>query len=129
MMSHSFMGMIAPAAPAKGAPVGDLLWASLVAAVLTGGVLWIAVAHRSGRIGWLGRLAAFAERTSGLPGWAALPAAVVGASLLIAVFGFYWDVAKHIDTGRDQNPFGTPAHYPILLGLAGIALGGFLAIV
>jgi hypothetical protein len=38
-------------------------------------------------------------------------------------------VAKHIDTGRDPGPFGTPAHWPILIGLAGITLGGFLAIV
>jgi hypothetical protein len=129
MMSHSFVSLAA-AAPAKGAPISDLLWASLVATVLSAGVLWVAIGHRSGRIRWLGRLAELSERKSGgLPGWAALPTAVVGASLLVAVLGFYWDVAKHIDTGRDQSPFGTPAHYPILLGLAGITLGGFLAIV
>ncbi len=115
--------------PAKGAPVTDLLWASAVATVLSAGVLWIATSHRSGRIKWLGRLAAFSERQSGLPAWAALPAAIVGGSLLIAVFGFYWDVAKHIDTGRDPSPFGTAAHWPILIGLAGITLGGFLSIV
>src|SRR3954452_6041891 len=126
MMSHILMSA---APPAKGAPVSDLLWASLVASVLSVGVLWVATSHRSGRITWLGRLAAFAERESGLPGWAALPSAIVGGSLLIAVLGFYWDVAKHIDTGRDPSPFGTPAHWPILIGLAGIALGGFLAIV
>ena len=102
--------------PAKGPPVTDLIWASLVAIVLSGVVLWIAMAHRDGRIQWLRRLAAFSERVSGLPGWAALPAAITGASLLVAAFGFYWDVAKHIDTGRDPSPFGTPAHYPILVG-------------
>src|SRR5919198_5459776 len=129
MMSKNFMQLASSAPPAKGAPVGDLIWATVVAAALSGVVLWIASAHRTGRIAWLGRLAAFAERQSGLPGWAALPAAIVGGSLIIAVFGFYWDVAKHIDTGRDPSPFGTPAHWPILIGLAGIALGGFLAIV
>src|SRR5438477_12661094 len=115
MMSHIFMPLadVASAAPAKGAPVSDLLWASLVAAVLTGALLWVATAHRSGRISWLGNLADFAGRQGGLPPWAALPAAIVGGSLLIAVFGFYWDVAKHIDTGRDPSPFGTPAHWPI----------------
>src|SRR3954454_6793477 len=50
-------------------------------------------------------------------------------SLLIAVFGFYWDVAWHIDKGRDQGPFSTPAHYPIIIGLLGIALAGVLAVV
>jgi hypothetical protein len=123
------MSVAAGAPPAKGAPVSDLLWASLVATVLSGVVLWVAIAHRDGRIQWLRRLAAFSERASGLPGWAALPAAIVGISLLTAAFGFYWDVAKHIDTGRDPSPFGTIAHYPILAGLAGITLGGFVAIV
>src|ERR671937_2731271 len=69
-----------------------------------------------------------AERVSGLPGWCALPSAIAGGSALIAVFGFYWDVAKHIDTGRDPSPFGTPAHYPILIGLAGLALAGYVGI-
>jgi hypothetical protein len=97
--------------------------------VATAFVIWTAMAHRAGRISWLGRLAGFSERVSGLPGWAALPGAITGGALMIAVFGFYWDVAKHIDTGRDPSPFGTPAHYPILVGLFGIAVGGFLSIV
>jgi hypothetical protein len=45
-------------------------------------------------------------------------------SLLIAVFGFYWDVAWHIDKGRDDGPLSTPAHYPIIIGLVGIAVAG-----
>jgi hypothetical protein len=127
MMSHSLMSVAAgSSAPAKGAPVSDLLWASLVATVLSGAVLWVAIAHRDGRIQWLRRLAAVSERVSGVPGWAALPAAITGISLLVAAFGFYWDVAKHIDTGRDPSPFGTVAHYPIFGGLAGITLGPVL---
>ena len=119
----------ASAPPARGAPVHDLLIGSAVAAVLTAAVLWVGMAHRAGRIRWLGALADFSERVSGLPRWAALPAAFTGGSLIVAAFGFYWDVAKHIDTGRDPSPFGTAAHYPILAGLAGLTLGGFLAIV
>src|SRR6202795_4527417 len=115
--------------PARGAPIGDILWASAVATLSSAVVLWVAAAHRAGRIAWLGRAAQRAQRVTGLPGWAALPLLVTGAAQLIAVFGFYWDVAKHIDTGRDPSPFGTTAHYPILVGLAGITLGGFLAIV
>jgi hypothetical protein len=121
--------LAAAAPPARGAPLGDILVASAVGTILTILLLWIAMAHRAGRIGWLGRLATFSERVSGLPGWAALPGAVAGASLLTAVFGLYWDVAKHIDTGRDSGPFGTAAHYPILAGLGGVALAGMLAIV
>src|SRR5690242_6898123 len=115
--------------PARGAQLTDILWGTGAATAATAFVIWTAMGHRSGRVSWLGRLAGFAERVSGLPGWSALPSAITGGSLLIAVFGFYWDVAKHIDTGRDPSPFGTPAHYPILVGLFGIAVGGFLSIV
>jgi len=121
--------LAAAAPPARGAPIGDILWASVVATLLSAVVLWVAAAHRAGRIVWLRRAAQRAERVTGLPGWASLPLIVTGAAQGIAVFGFYWDVAKHIDTGRDPGPFGTVAHYPILVGLAGITLGGFLAIV
>jgi hypothetical protein len=115
--------------PAKGAPIGDVIWGTAAAMAATALVIWVAMAHRSGRISWLGRAAGFSGRVSGLPPWTALPGAITGASLIIACFGFYWDVAKHIDTGRDPSPFGTPAHYPILVGLFGITLGGFTAIV
>jgi hypothetical protein len=114
--------------PAKGAPLDQVLIGTVVACAATAAVIWVAMAHRSGRITWLARLGDFSERVSGLPAWSALPSAVVGGSLAIAVFGFYWDVAKHIDTGRDPGPFGTAAHYPILIGLFGLAVGGFLAI-
>ncbi|HEY7951840.1 MAG TPA: hypothetical protein VID70_02565 [Solirubrobacteraceae bacterium] len=125
-----FPSLLASSAPpARGAPIGDLLWASAVATVISVIVLWVAAAHRAGRITWLSTAAQRAQRMTGLPGWAALPLLVTGAAQGIAVFGFYWDVAKHIDTGRDPGPFGTAAHYPILVGLAGITLGGFLAIV
>ncbi|HEY1595196.1 MAG TPA: hypothetical protein VGF74_07360 [Thermoleophilaceae bacterium] len=115
--------------PAKGAPVGDVIWGTAAATAATALVIWVAMAHRAGRIAWLGRLADFSARVSGLPSWTALPGAITGMSLIVAGFGFYWDVAKHIDTGRDPGPFGTAAHYPILVGLFGITVGGFTAIV
>jgi hypothetical protein len=64
-----------------------------------------------------------------VPGWSALPVLVTLGSLAIAAFGFFWDVATHIDDGRDAGPFANVAHYPILLGLGGVALAGFLACV
>ena len=115
-------------APAKGASVTDLAWGAGVGGALTVLLLWIGIRHRAGKTALLARLSGFAERVSGLPGWCALPSAIAGGSALIAVFGFYWDVAKHIDTGRDPSPFGTPAHYPILVGLAGLALAGYVGI-
>ncbi|MFN2617408.1 MAG: hypothetical protein ABR581_09825 [Thermoleophilaceae bacterium] len=114
--------------PAKGASVTDLALGAGVGGVLTVLLLWVAIRHRTGRTALLTRMAGFSERVSGLPGWCALPSGIAGASALIAVFGFYWDVAKHIDTGRDPSPFGTAAHYPILVGLAGLALAGVIGI-
>src|SRR5205814_5677969 len=95
-----------------------------VAVVITVAVVVGAVRYRRGRLAALERVAAAAEARSGLPGWASLPSAVTAVSLIIAVFGFYWDVAWHIDKGRDQGPFSTPAHYPIIIGLLGIAIAG-----
>src|SRR3954452_20762320 len=92
--------------PSKGASVTDLAWGAGVGGVLTVLLLVVGMRHRAGKTELLTRLAGFSERGSGLPGWCALPSAIAGGSALIAVFGFYWDVAKHIDTGRDPSPFG-----------------------
>jgi hypothetical protein len=91
----------------------------------------LARAHRSGRFRGFTALGGLATRhpaLRSLPAWAALPIAVTTGSLLTAVFGFYWDVSTHIDNGRDPGPFANPAHYFILVGLAGIALAGFLSL-
>jgi hypothetical protein len=102
--------------------------AAVVAAVALVAFGLLAWAHRSGRTRALGRLAGFSQRVSGMERWAALPAAIVGVSLVTAVTGFYWDVSTHIDNGRDPGPFANPSHYLILVGLAGIALAGGLAV-
>jgi hypothetical protein len=96
--------------------------------MLTAGLIVALEAYRRGRLPGLARVAGYSSRVSGMPPWASLPAAVAGVALLIAVTGFYWDVATHIDRGRDAGPFGTAAHYPILIGLGGIAVAGLLAI-
>ena len=45
---------------------------------------------------------------------------------LVAGFGFYWDVAEHIDNGRDPGPLANPAHYFILAGLFAASFGVLL---
>lgn len=122
-------GVLASSGPAGGAPLSDLIAGAIAGTVLTAAVLALAVAHRRGTVKILDRLADLAARLSGMPRWYALPAAITAISLLVAVFGFYWDVGTHIDHGRDEGPFGSIAHYPILLGLGGIALGGVTALV
>lgn len=115
--------------PAGGAAMGEVILASSAALVLTIALLVFGLGHRTGRVKLLGRMSDFAERRSGLPGWVGLPSAIAGASLLIAVIGMYWDIALHIDVGRDEGPLANPAHYFILIGLFGIFTAGFVAIV
>ena len=114
--------------PAGGASAAEILWGSVGAAVIFGFLGVVAVAHRSGRTQALSKLGAFAQKQTGLPAWAALPAGIAGGALLMAAFGFYWDVATHIDNGRDPGPFANPSHYLIIFGLLGIAVAGLFGI-
>lgn len=113
---------------AGGSPVDQILIATVGASVVTIFLLYIGLGHRAGRVRWLGRLADFAGNQAGLPNWVALPSVVATISLLTAVFGMYWDIALHIDVGRDAGPLANPAHYFILIGLYGIFSAGFLAV-
>jgi len=118
--------------PAGGAAIGQVIGVSLAAALLTGALLIFGLGHRTGRIGVLGRAAnaaAALPTLRGLPGWAALPVAVGGTALLVAVFGMYWDISLHIDNGRDPGPLANPAHYFILAGLFGLFSAGWLSMV
>ena len=117
------------APPAGGAAIGQVIIATAGAMVLTAALLYFGLGHRSGKVPYLGRLADFSERVSGLPGWAALPSAIAAGALLLAFLGFLWDVSIHIDTGRDEGPLANPSHYLILGGLFGIFTAGFVACV
>ena len=119
----------AAAPPAGGAALDQVILATAGAVLLTAALLYLGLGHRSGRVPYLGRLAAFSERVSGLPGWVALPSAVAAGALLMAFLGFLWDVSIHVDQGRDEGPLANLAHYPILGGLFGIFTAGFLACV
>lgn len=116
------------ASPAGGVPTEDLIPAAIVGSLLVALVAVFGWAHRTGKTSALTSAAGFIGRLTGLPGFAALPVALVGGSLLIAVFGFYWDVSTHIDNGRDPGPFANPSHWLIIFGLLGIALAGVLCL-
>jgi hypothetical protein len=123
----SGLAYIAKAAPAGGAAVGETIGATAGALVISALMIAVVSGHRSGRLPQVGRIAAFAERSSGVPGWASFPLAFVAGSLGVAVFGMYWDIAIHIDKGRDPGPLANAAHYFILLGLFGIFFAGLLS--
>jgi hypothetical protein len=129
MLTTSVIGVLSAAKPAGGAATREVVGATAAALVLTGVVLTLGIAHRSGRTQLLRRAAERSAKISGLPTWAALPVGFASVSLLIALFGMYWDISLHIDDGRDPGPLANPAHYFILAGLFGIFIAGFLAIV
>src|SRR5262245_18929270 len=96
--------LTAAANPAGGAATQDILLATAGAMVLTTLVVVTGVLYRSGKVRWLHRLADFAERQWGVPAWVALPGEIASVSLLVALFGMYWDISLHIDQGRDPGP-------------------------
>ncbi|HWH94522.1 MAG TPA: hypothetical protein VNT03_11735, partial [Baekduia sp.] len=119
--------------PAGGAALDQVAiatgMAGIATAVLLLGIFGYRKGHKGGLAGTaLRRLAAFSEGVSGLPAWAALPAGLAGASLLVALLGMYWDISLHIDQGRDPGPLANPAHYLILVGLYGVFAAGCLAL-
>ena len=114
--------------PASGAAIGQVILATVGGLVLSFAMLALVIGHRSGRLKIVGRAAALAERESGASGWAALPTAMLLGTLLVAVFGMYWDISLHIDNGRDPGPLANPAHYFILIGLFGVLFAGVAAI-
>jgi hypothetical protein len=118
----------AAADPAGGAALDQVAIATGAALVALGGLWWLVTRHRAGRARRFAALVALSERVSGLPGWAAVPAGAAAVALQVALLGMYWDIALHIDQGRDAGPLASPAHYLILAGLFGSFAAGVLAI-
>ena len=114
--------------PAGGAAIGEVVGATAGAMVATGILFTLIYMHRTGRTQLLQRVADFSERISGMPGWVTLPSVVGTGSLLVALLGMYWDIALHINVGRDEGPLANPAHYLILVGLFGIFAAGCIAV-
>jgi hypothetical protein len=114
--------------PAGGGELGQVVGGTAGAVIVTAAMFAAVLGHRSGKLRAVDRIGAFAERHTGLPPWSALPLAVLGGSLITAVFGMYWDIATHLDAGRDEGPFANASHYFILAGLFGIFFAGLLAV-
>src|SRR5436190_908732 len=123
MLSSALLATATAAArPAGGAAIGQVILATSFATAATAGLLWLMQTYRAGRNRVLAGWADFSERVSGLPGWAALPAGVAGASLMIALLGFPLDDMWHRLFGQDVTLWG-PTHL-MLFGGAGMTLIG-----
>ncbi len=73
------------------------------------------------------RIGGSLERITGLPAWSSGGIGVGLFALIVAVIGFYWDVAWHIEFGRDLFIF-TPAHMMIVVGLGLIVAAALTSI-
>lgn len=110
----------------------DWLYVLVPLALFAGAVLWLYATGEAAGGGFLrrpiDRIGSSLERVTGLPAWCAGGLGTGLAALVVAVIGFLWDVAWHIDLGRDEFLF-TPAHMAILLGLLMIAGAAAVSIV
>src|SRR3954451_8606447 len=113
--------------PAGGAAIGQIVEASLVFAVVLGGIAFYVRRHRRTRGELKPRLADRLAQSADFPVWGALPLQLLRLSLLVALFGMYWDISLHIDRGRDPGPLANPAHWFILFGLAGVFCSGAIS--
>src|SRR5688500_3112053 len=83
-------GGIGAQPPAGGAALGDVVVASVVGAAVVIGVWTVTTRYRRGGVRVLRLGADGGARALGEPRWAALPSVLAAASMLTAVFGFYW---------------------------------------
>jgi hypothetical protein len=109
----------------------DWLWVVVPLALLAGALLGLwrggTPSARGVMAGPLSRIASSLQRVSGLPAWCAGGLLVAAWSLVVAVLGFIWDVAWHIDFGRDTQLFTVP-HTLIITGLLGLGLAALFSI-
>jgi hypothetical protein len=83
--------------------------------------------HRNPLLIFFKTISAGLERLTGYPAWAMAGGLSGLWSLGTAAVGLYWDVAWHIDFGRDEQLF-TPPHTMIVIGLAGIVYTACIAV-
>ena len=76
---------------------------------------------------FFGQIGDTLNRITGYPGWSMAGVLSGLLMLLIAMIGFYWDVAWHVDNGRDDELF-TPSHVMILVGLGGLIYSAGIAV-
>ncbi len=116
-----------PAPPAGGAAIGEVLIALLLSLGVMLPVGWFLVRERAGKPTVIGRAADWVASKDGLPRWAGLPSYLTITALLTAGFGVWWDVATHMQNGRDEGPLANPSHYPIFLAILAFFSAGIIS--
>ena len=113
-----------------GAPIGQLAVLGAVMWGTVGALLVLERGRRGGRLEHRIPVQEWGRRTVlGLPAWSSIPVALSFTAMFINLFGLHWDIATHLDHGRDPGPLGNPAHPFMLGGLVGCFASGWLALV
>jgi len=123
---------VTAAAVASHTSAVEWLWVIGLFALLLGVTGWLFLTGSAGTSRGLlrapvARVGSSLERVTGLPAWCAGGIAVAMWAQLVAVLGFFWDVAWHIDLGRDTELFTVP-HTLILVGLLGLGVAALVSI-
>lgn len=116
-------------APAAGAEIKQILIGGLATSIWMAVFVILGLRHRAGSTTLLDRADAAVRKRTGLPGWSVIPYGVAVVALAIAGVGFVWDVALHLNSGRDAGPFANPSHYMLIVGVVLFVTAGWLAIV
>ncbi|RJS47532.1 ABC transporter permease [Nocardioides cavernaquae] len=119
--------MAEAAPPAGGAAFGEILIAAGMAGAVILFFAWVTLMERTDRPNFVGKLADWAARISGVPRWVALPVALGLVAIVSAGFGVWWDVPIHMQNGRDEGPLANPSHYFIFAGILGFCHAGILS--
>lgn len=69
----------------------------------------------SSPLAWWPRASTGLERATGYPRWSMVGVLGGLAVMGVAMVGLYWDVAWHVDFGRDTEAF-TPPHILVVAG-------------
>ncbi|MCW4354459.1 ABC transporter permease [Hoyosella sp. YIM 151337] len=116
-------------APVGGADVRDIVIALIITGVVSAPVAWFMLRERAGKSSVIGRFADWLAAKDGMPRWFSLPAYLTIVSILAAGFGVWWDVALHMQDGRDEGALSNPSHWPIFFGILGFFSAGVLSII
>ncbi|MFN2582462.1 MAG: hypothetical protein ABR498_06960 [Candidatus Dormibacteria bacterium] len=119
------MGVVDLQAASRSTP-GEWIWCAallLVPLVVVIAVFITGSATRRGVAALIERPASGLQAATGRPAWSSAGVEIGVWALIVAATGFFWDVAWHIDLGRDQELF-TPPHTLIVAGLTGLLAAG-----
>ena len=122
--------MTAAGASARGAPVDQVLIVGAALTLMAAVLLTFALARDGGPLARRIPIQRWGSRTiKGMPAWSLVPALWSLCSIFFLYTNTGWDAALHIDSGRDDGPLSTSAHYGILLALTSTLAAGWVGMV